>query len=878
MFINFQNQKGVSMKIVPKKLYQVIMIGIISFLSLLTLSLVIATATIAAKPNLVVKNELGEYDAKNRVFYPKFDDLKVQDLYNNQYPEGREVGLNYSDIFKDGDKSLLKYTFGSNELGTKNFLKLKSSETTITLHRKTKLTFSKKSKEFKIKVNWKNVMFVRDGDKEVASLLKSTVHKADSFNDLKTACNFRYGALSKEQKETNQKIEFSNYYVAAISHGGGYKSILKNIDNADFDLAEDNKRNESITNANYLELLSKKTNKAPYPVLTFEVKNNRKTLIKTEMIKGSYKITNTTGADYEKWGYSNTLFESFDDEAYTKVNEGNDIAINKPTYIYAIFKLDETEKNVNVKYEFQHADKENEYEKDQEFAQLEKSIVTYNSKKGDKITINKLDIYAPDRDERLKLINPNEWDRQSIKYEKKPEIYYTSDKHKQEKSTEANIIDDGSINFTVIFRYKRKRVLVSFAMPDGSNPSTISEQTVLFGAMMQPITTSVIYRQNDWDSETYAKLKYFSQEKPDYANDYSQEKPKFDIETYVFGEADFVTPTKKLYPVWEKASNIPIKLKVYGQDTYGVGFNSDNAVYLSSLNKKDGDKIKVSEVLDFIKTKIDDTIYEKENITFKYADNVIEQYDDIDVVLLGITIEFYVNRKITTITLNTNKTIDLISIVGAVEITNSGKTLRYRHGYIFNDDEYPSIQDDNEEQFLGWQRGSNDFEFSGYEIIENISLVPKLKKKDARVVINLNSIRGDGLRYADSLITAAPDSSYSRIVFQLPYESFKDSPYQLVNLRINDGALMYHEITQKGVTQTGYMGETIIRQAGKTYEVSVQYYEDEAIYRGMYPQSKVELGEVVGAKIYARALVATFNEPTKYGEIACTFAYKKGIK
>ena len=215
------------MKIIPIKSYKTRILGFMSVLVLLTLIFVITIAIIATRPNLVVKNGLGTYDAKHKVFYPNFDDLKVQELYNNQYPEGQEVGLRYSDIFKDADKSLLKYTFSGNGVGSSNFLKLKSTETTITLQRKVKNTFSRKKKDFNIKVNWKNVMFVRDGDKEITSLLKSRVEEQESFSDLKAAYNFRYSTLSKAEKETNSAIDFSNYYVGAISHGGGVQICFK---------------------------------------------------------------------------------------------------------------------------------------------------------------------------------------------------------------------------------------------------------------------------------------------------------------------------------------------------------------------------------------------------------------------------------------------------------------------------------------------------------------------------------------------------------------------------------------------------------------------------------------------------------------------------
>lgn len=215
------------MRIIPKRVYRAIMIGLLPLLLALTLSLVVATAVVGLKPNLQVKNGLGTYDAKHKIFYPEFDDLKVQEIYKNKYTDGNELGLKYSDIFKDADKSLSKYSFGGEGLGSSNILKLKSTETKITLQRKIKRTFSKKKKDFTITVNWKNVMFVKDGEREVTSLLKSRLEKGDSFSDLERAYNFRYSTLSEIEKGANPKIEFSNYHVAAIKDGGGTNQSLE---------------------------------------------------------------------------------------------------------------------------------------------------------------------------------------------------------------------------------------------------------------------------------------------------------------------------------------------------------------------------------------------------------------------------------------------------------------------------------------------------------------------------------------------------------------------------------------------------------------------------------------------------------------------------
>ena len=63
------SQIGVNMRIIPKRVYKAIMIGLLPLLLALTLSLVVATAVVGLKPNLQVKNGLGTYDAKHKIFY-----------------------------------------------------------------------------------------------------------------------------------------------------------------------------------------------------------------------------------------------------------------------------------------------------------------------------------------------------------------------------------------------------------------------------------------------------------------------------------------------------------------------------------------------------------------------------------------------------------------------------------------------------------------------------------------------------------------------------------------------------------------------------------------------------------------------------------------
>ena len=238
--------------------------------------------------------------------------------------------------------------------------------------------------------------------------------------------------------------------------GGGYKSILRNKNKTDFNLAEDSKRKESIDQADHLELISNIATQAPYPVLTFQVRNDKKTLIKTELKnEETYRVENLGISNYEKLSYSDSLLDGSADTSID-VAEGQDIPLNKPMYIYVFLKNTKRLISADIKYEFEIADQNDKYE-NPDFAKLQKSIITHNSLAGDIISVTNFDVYSADRDKRLKLQNQVEFDANSNKYDKKPEILYTSDRTTSETPTDGNIVDDGSANYKVTFRYKRKR-------------------------------------------------------------------------------------------------------------------------------------------------------------------------------------------------------------------------------------------------------------------------------------------------------------------------------------------------------------------------------------------------------------------------------------
>ena len=186
-------------RIISRRRYESTMRIVIVLLVMLAAILALATAVEGLKPKLEVKKGFGTYDAKTKTYYPDFDDLTVQYLYRDKYPEGQKIGLKYSDIFKAHSKTLKKYEIRGE--GDSNRLALNSKITQFSVVQKYKRTFSKREKKTTININWKNLMFVKDGDKEVAALSKSKLKEDTAFNNIKRACNFRYEALTRAQKE-----------------------------------------------------------------------------------------------------------------------------------------------------------------------------------------------------------------------------------------------------------------------------------------------------------------------------------------------------------------------------------------------------------------------------------------------------------------------------------------------------------------------------------------------------------------------------------------------------------------------------------------------------------------------------------------------------
>ena len=269
-------------------------------------------------------------------------------------------------------------------------------------------------------------------------------------------------------------------------------------------------------------------------------------------------------------------------------------------------------------------------------------------------------------------------------------------------------------------------------------------------------------------------------------------------------------------------NKIEIKFAIKGQKTSGDGYEQAEdtvAEYASNIKKKEGQTVQPSDLLHLVKGKINETIYNKNEMSYKHDGEEVGEMQSIQVKPPSTIIEFYVNRQIRTITLDTTQTVNTSKLKGAVEIANDNKVLKFRHGYSFVGDETPTIAGTEEDEFNGWLNGEKIYRFGNpNSVTSDATLIPNMKKRDAIVNINLNGLSGANLRYEADGITARPDASNTKITFNVPYSKMS---YTLKNLRA-DGVFT---VGGSKVEQTGYSGDVNINKAGKTYNLTVTYRE-----------------------------------------------------
>ena len=304
-------------------------------------------------------------------------------------------------------------------------------------------------------------------------------------------------------------------------------------------------------------------------------------------------------------------------------------------------------------------------------------------------------------------------------------------------------------------------------------------------------------------------------------------------------------------------------MRVYGETTTGndyVKADDMESEYDSPVTRPDGGTVTVNDVLDWLKGKINSSrdIYNKDDITFKHKGKPVEADSDLEVSVANSVIEFYLKRKIRTITLETDKAVTYDKVKGAVAIDNINKKIKFRHGYKFVSDETPVSPHTNEYEFAGWELGSSEYLFkNSNEVIGDITLTMKINENPT---VNITGFESSEMSYdADGIKVSQVNG---KITFRVRYSLM---PYTLKNLTLPSGTLLYDKTTHKPIKQNGYSVQQINAQG--VHNVTVTYQDNDVIYKGYYPQTKKGItGEIKDYSKSYSLMYGTFNVITSYKE------------
>ena len=126
------------------------------------------------------------------------------------------------------------------------------------------------------------------------------------------------------------------------------------------------------------------------------------------------------------------------------------------------------------------------------------------------------------------------------------------------------------------------------------------------------------------------------------------------------GDEDFITNVMNLYPVYNKANNVPIKLRVYGETSARETEIEDkaegmNELYTTTTVRTDGTTVRPADLVSYFRSVLNTQIYNENNFVFKHNGLEIELSSDTMVTLTSttsnLTFEVYLKRKLRTITL-----------------------------------------------------------------------------------------------------------------------------------------------------------------------------------------------------------------------------------
>ncbi len=447
------------MKIMPKRSAKRLISVVLTVLFFVAMALAIATTVFGIQSNIdVIDTKYGKLNKIKKTFTPNIDDIDINSLKKNnkitEWSNGVELGMKYSQLFKNSEKSIKHYNFEAENPDGSDFFKLSENQKEIVLRYRHKQTFRKPAyRKEKYTVDWSNVLFGKDPDgNSVVSMRKDRLQRSYTWETINQAIDFRRQELGTE------KFDYDLATYDGMPFLSDKDSILGTLkEKAKSEVLGKKARLFNI----YARTGSDKTKEYKHSnvgVRLYEISPNGQTkLMRFESVPhdGSFTIPD----DYEK--YDRWYLGEGSQPDYSKTLPSKTIeGIRKPVFLYG---AKNTSKRVDIKIRHIFEGPNGE---EFDYADLKNSSDTRFVESNDTLNLNTYNLYdgnfekgkfIPQKDDYLKQDQDGN-DKKGIGYElskvelkKGADVTEITDNQKLE-----NITEDGKYELT--FTYSPKEI------------------------------------------------------------------------------------------------------------------------------------------------------------------------------------------------------------------------------------------------------------------------------------------------------------------------------------------------------------------------------------------------------------------------------------
>lgn len=447
------------MKIMPKRSAKRLISVVLTVLFFVAMALAIATTVFGIQSNIdVIDTKYGKLNKIKKTFTPNIDDIDINELKKNnkitEWSNGVELGMKYSQLFKNSEKSIKYYNFEAENPDGSDFFKLSENQKEIVLRYRHKQTFRKPAyRKEKYTVDWSNVLFGKDPDgNSVVSMRKDRLQRSYTWETINQAIDFRRQELGTE------KFDYDLATYDGMPFLSDKDSILGTLkEKAKSEVLGKKARLFNL----YARTGSDKTKEYKHSnvgVRLYEISPNGQTkLMRFESVPhdGSFTIPD----DYEKydrWYLGEGSQPDYSKTLVSKTIEG----IRKPVFLYG---AKNTSKRVDIKIRHIFEGPNGE---EFDYADLKNSSDTRFVESNDTLNLNTYNLYdgnfekgkfIPQKDDYLKQDQDGN-DKKGIGYElskvelkKGADVTEITDNQKLE-----NITEDGKYELT--FTYSPKEI------------------------------------------------------------------------------------------------------------------------------------------------------------------------------------------------------------------------------------------------------------------------------------------------------------------------------------------------------------------------------------------------------------------------------------